>query len=74
MVVIVLRMTTIARTESSNNSRCCRCSVTEPELSVGVAGLVGSSACVGLAGDCEGGVVGALSSRVLSVWPHLMIW
>ena len=70
---MVLRMTTVARTESSNNSRCCKCSVTELELSVGAAGLVGSSTCVGLAGDCGGGVVGALSSRVLSVWPYLMI-
>ena len=70
---MVLRMTTVARTESSNNSRCCRCSATEQELSVGAAGLVGSSASVGLAGDCEGGVVGSSSSGVLSVWLRLMI-
>jgi len=70
---VVLRMTTVARTESSNNSRCCKCSVTEPELSVGAAGLVGSSTCVGLAGDCGGGVVGASSSGVLSVRPRLTI-
>ena len=64
---MVLRMTTVARTESSNNSRCCRCSATEQELSVGAAGLVGSSVGVGLAADCEGGVVGSSSSGVLSV-------
>ena len=71
---MVLRMTTVARTKSSNDSRCCRCSATEQELSVGAAGLVGSSASVGLAGNCEGGVVGLSSSRVLSVRPCLMIW
>ena len=70
---MVLRMTTVARTESGNHSRCCRCSAIEQELSVGAAGLVGSSVSVGLAGDCEGGVVGLSSSGVLSVWPHLMI-
>ena len=70
---MVLRMTTVARIESSNDSRCCRCSATEQELSVGAAGLVGSSASVGLAGDCEGGVVGSSSGRVLSVLPRLMI-
>ena len=64
---MVLRMTTVARTESSNNSRCCRCSATDQELSVGAVGLVGSSVGVGLAADCEGGVVGSSSSRVLSV-------
>ena len=70
---MVLRMTTVARTESSNDSRCCRCSATEKELSVGAAGLVGSSGSVGLAGDCEGGVVVSSSSRVLSMQPCLMI-
>ena len=60
-------MTTIVRAESSNDSRCCRCSATEQELRVGAAGLMGSSVSVGLACDCEGGVVGLLSSGVLSV-------